>query len=188
MLNGGGRTVRTRQGDMLMTDRLLQNPLTHKPLTQTDLIAFWSRPIAEIGGDRFWNRMNTAMLTLFIALRPDGYRSETRQGAFQVAVPPDADLAAVRAEVEQVLPHLLPFTFESPRWAALGPVKMLGVFEHTLSDPTSYALLIDAQGQPHLVNHLFGHWTFTGLDEALAYIQEHHWYGERAETAEETTW
>jgi hypothetical protein len=172
-----------------MTDRQLQNPVTHQPLTQADLIAFWSRPIAEIDRDPFWRRMNTAMYALFTALRPDGYRSETGQGAFQIAVPPDADLAAVRAEVELLLPHLLPFTFESPRWAALGPVKVLGVFEHTLSDPVGYALLIDAQGKPHLVDHLFGHWMFADLGEALAYIQAHHWYGDRAENvAEEATW
>lgn len=172
-----------------MTNRLLQDPITLQPLTQTDLIAYWSRPIAEIDRDAFWRRMNTAMYSLFIALRPDGYRRETGQGAFQIAVPPNADLAAVRAEVELLLPHLLPFTFESPRWAALGPVKVLGVFEHTLSDPVSYALLIDAQGKPHLVDHLFGHWTFAGLGEALAYIQAHHWYGDRAENvAEEATW
>lgn len=123
---------------------------------------------------------------MFLALRPDGYRHETGQGAFQLAVPPDADLAAVRAEVELVLLPLTAFPFEEARWATLGPVKSLSIFEHTLSDPYSYMLLIDAQGQPHLINHLFGQWSFADLGEALAYIQKHHWYGERA--ASEETW
>ena len=166
-----------------MTNRLLQDPLTHAPLTQADLIAFWSRPIAEINKDRFQNRMNAAMSALFIALRPDGYWGESGQGAFSIAVPFNADLSVVRTEVEQALPHLTPFTFEALRWAAFGPVKALSIFEHTLSDPYSYTLLIDAQNRPHLVNHLFGHWAFEDLGEALAYIQEHHWYGERAPIA-----
>lgn len=168
-----------------MSDGQLQNPLTHRPLTQADLIAFWSRPIDEIDRDPFRQRMHGAMYTLFVALRTDGFRRETSQGAFQIAVPPDADLAAVRAEIELVLPRLLPFTLESRRWSNLGPVRLLGVFEHTLSDPVNYALLIDAQGQPHLVDHLFGHRAFADVGEALAYIQQHHWYGERADAAAE---
>ena len=164
-------------------------PTAGPPLTQADLLAFWSHPIAKIEGYSGWGRMYSATLKLFIALRPNGYWKETGQGAFRIQVPLDADLAAVRTEVEMVLPHVIPFTFAEPDRAALGPVKLLSVFEHTLSDPVSYALLIDVQGKPHLVDHLFGHWRFADLEEALAYIQEHHWYGDRAENvAEEATW
>jgi hypothetical protein len=157
-------------------------PTAGPPLTQADLLAFWSHPIAKIEGYSGWSHMYSAMLKLFIALRPNGYWNETGQGAFRIQVSPDADLAAVRAEVEMVLPHVIPFTFEEPGRAALGPVKALGVFEHTLRDPYSYALLIDAQSRPHLVN-LSEQWTFADLDEALAYIQKHHWYSERAANA-----
>ena len=149
-------------------------PTAGPPLTQADLIAFWSHPIAKIEGYSGWGHMYSAMRKLFSALRPNGYWKETGQGAFRIEVSPDADLAVVRAEIEMVLPHATPFTSEKPRWAALGPVKVLGVFEHTLNDPYSHALLIDAQGQPHLVDHRFGHWTFSDLDEALTYIREHH--------------
>jgi len=167
-----------------MSDYLHPEPPTAgPPLTQADLLAFWSHPIAKIEGYSGWGRMYSATLKLFIALRPNGYWKETGQGAFRIQVPLDADLAAVRTEVEMVLPHVIPFTFAEPGRAALGPVKVLGVFEHTMSDPYSHVLLIDAQGKPHLINHLSGRRTFADLDEALAYIQAHHWYSEHEEDA-----
>lgn len=169
-----------------MIDHLHPEPHTAgPPLTQADLIAFWSHPIAKIEGYSGWGHMYSATRKLFTALRPNGYWKETGQGAFRIQVSPDADLAVVRAEVEMILPHVIPFTFEEPGRAALGSVKALGVFEHTMSDPYSYVLLFDAQGKLHLVNHLSERWTFANLDEALAYIQVHHWYSEHEENVAE---
>jgi chromosome segregation ATPase len=111
-----------------------------------------------------------------IGLRQNGYWEKTGQTAVQVYLTKN-DLESYNktvAGLQTILPHIQPFEAEL-EYGKTDEVKMITIFEHTLCRHGSYELAISDNKIYLCHNRRIGQ-TFGSLEEAVKYVQRHHWY------------
>lgn len=125
---------------------------------------------------------------LFLYCKPSGYLPETYQSAIQLSCYKNEPLEDHLADVRLWLPHCKPFTYKDKKGESR-PGVHVGIFERTLSEHGVYDLRVWSETDMDLGKTTYGRYQvlqhFTSLEEAVAYIQKHHYY-EKSRTHEET--
>lgn len=114
-----------------------------------------------------------------LSLNSSGYIQETGQVCIQISLNKSDDKLRkkVFSSICFLLPHLIPVKRDSRSKKEI----VLDIFEHTLSQYGSYYLHLseaDPLAKCKIVRSYGVEEDFKNLDEALKYIQKHHWYEE----------
>jgi len=112
-----------------------------------------------------------------------GYNSATFQSHLSVRFDRGKGFAKQYAEIKKFIPYHLPTPENKERECTVPSGKVIGVFEHTLSENGSYNIVIVNENESYLIKWVYHHPRILKKgtqDEIFKYVWENHWYEDSA--------